>query len=227
MKKNLLFLLALTLMFSSCLKDEQNYSTLSVTYPTYGYRLLMADQTRDSICFKSTESGTLKSNADWLTLERNTFNNTLGSDYIVTWSFPVTLQPNTTGVTRYATVTVQGGEYESGAYYLQTKRLGVTRPTRFYTTDLKADSICTLTDSALTLVDSIQFTTYDAWSLQVQDASWLTAAQTSGTKGAHTIRLTLEPNTSSEDRYNNIVLTSVLGINDTIPVKQVGRNQNL
>lgn len=224
MKKIYLLILVTLAVMTSCLKGEQTNSGMYVYYPST-VRILMADQSLDSICFMTTESGYLTTDTSWMRVAtgRDTFKNTYPG-YYVNWSIPVTFKPNLTGAPRFGAVKIYSGLYQgAGANYVQVRCLGVTRPSRYYNRNTMMDSTAVLTDSAYACVDSVTFTMYSDWTLTIKDTSWLhSLSATSGHSGVHIHKLLFDKNMSAIHRENMLYLTSSTGVKDTIPVKQLG-----
>ena len=224
MKKSLVILPLAILAFVACGDNESHYT--EILYPSNRSRIVLADQTRDSLVFMSTDSWRLSTNAtEWCSFNASdaSFNNKYQNTWVSFW-IPLTFTPNTTGKLRQASIFVDGGESSNGAYYFQVPFLGISRPIRYVTSDLSSDSLYTLNIQASATLDSISFRAYGDWTLSIQDGSWMSLDKTAGSPGEEQVVLTIEPNGLGIDRTDTIVLTSN-GVRDSIPVLQRGQKE--
>jgi len=222
MKKTSFLFAAAALALASCGDGDGNeMHYIEMLYPSSHAAVVMADQTSDSLVFASTDSWWLTSSADWCTFdpEYKHVENPYQGSWLSCKMF-LTFTPNTTGQTRYAILSIDGGESRNGATYAQVPYLGITRPQRLVSSDLMTDSLYTLTLAAEAERDSVCFRTYSTWTLKTTAAEpWLTLSTAEGRADKHIVYLTMTANTTTAERRDTLVLVSN-GVADSIPVVQ-------
>lgn len=218
MKKILFPLLAIGVMMVSCIEDKGNH--LTQIFSPNGIGILFADQTLDTLKYHTTEKHKLITSADWLEADDDIISSIkFQEETVYGLEILIRFEPNTTGEPRTGSVKIDAGDYSTGAYFTQLPYLKVTRPARIINGNtLEVIQYGPLADSAFVTVDSISFTTYDAWTLST--GKWATPEQWNGPAGTHTVRLNLQPYESTEaDRMDTLLLTSN-GVTDSIPLLQ-------
>ncbi len=140
------------------------------------------------ISFTTNQTWTASSDQSWCNLSQTT-----GSKGTV--SFDVTLAENTTPNERTVTITVKAGTV--------TKKITITQPAA----DPVKLELNTTSFSIKTEGQSIQipFTTNQEWTA-TSDQSWCTLSAASGDRGNQTLTVTIEKNTTPEDRMGTITL---------------------
>lgn len=220
MKHSHLLILASLLLLGACGNGTGSHFT-EIVYPASRYRIVMADQTSDSLVIASTDSWNLLNDAsEWCHYpsEFNYFNNKYSNTWL-TINVPLTFDVNTTGKVRSALLKVDGGESTNAAYFSQVPFLGISRPMRIVSNDLTQQQVYPLELAAESTLDSVAFTVYADWTLVPRKGSWLTLEVTQGQAGDHVVNLTVVPNTSAEERKDTLLLRSN-GVQDTIFIVQ-------
>lgn len=226
MKKSIFTLLASALLLGACGKGNESHYT-DVLYPSTRYRLVMADQTSDSLVFASTDSWILTNSAEaWCSFPKEyaSFNNKYSNTWVVT-SVPLTFQVNTTGKLRSALLKIDAGESSNAAYYSQVPFLGISRPQRLVSNDLTEVETYPLKLKAAATLDSVSFNAYGDWTLNPLGGTWVVPQATEGTAGHRIVNLTIEPNTLATERLDTLILISN-GVQDSIFVIQEGVKQS-
>lgn len=238
MKKPLLFsslcaLTALTVAVSSCDKDTYRHG-ISVLYPA-PVTVLFADQTEDSVVFTTFDSYAVTSfQNDWLKvlhseahpskarIENNYYNNYICSVYLQA-------QPNTGDAPRNGYVDIHsfGNDWDetARAMYYQFNWHNISKPAPSYVYDEQRNvTNCSFTglDSATQVVDTLRFYAYDKWTLTPHEGSFVKSSLVSGEAGYQTILLSVEPNTSTEERATSMSLLSQNGAKTLIHFRQAG-----
>lgn len=219
MKKTPLYFLLAALLTACGDGNESHYT--DIIYPSARNLVVFADQTTDSLVFASTDSWTLtSSDPSWCTFDEsyasfsNPYNNTWVEQKVV-----LNFTPNTTGSVRESVLKIDGGESSNAAYIAQVPFLGIGRPTRYASSDLRTDTIVSLTLSNSACNDSVVFRVYSDWTLVATDGSWYSLSKTSGTAGDVIVYLTATENTNTTERKDTLRLTSN-GVEDFIPLLQ-------
>ena len=220
MKKTIFLWFVPALFFLACGNGNEAHYT-EVLYPSSRSKVIMADQTKDSLVIASTDSWKLMTTApEWCTFpsEAGSFTN----KYPNTWfqvSLPINFKVNDTGKLRTGIIHIDGGESTNAAYYMQVPFLGIARPQRIVSSDLTENKMSELQLLSTSTRDSIAFTVFSDWTLVPLTGTWLSLETAQGPAGEHTVYLTLHPNTTTAERRDTILLTSN-GITDSIPVLQ-------
>lgn len=206
---------------------------VSLLRPASGqYAVLYADQVVDSVMFATFDSYRTFTNEAWITIDSKWASQSITNSYWGYWqvAVPLTFTPNTTGETRLGQVAVNSYGDDNWnqtvtAAFLQLGWLNVVRPAAVYPTytDYPRKASFTQKDSATQVTDSLMFCVYDDWTLTT-DASYIHLAITSGSKGSHTVRYTLDANDASEDREASVNLVCN-GVTQPIRIQQKGRKQ--
>lgn len=232
MKKFLLFAVATAaFLFTSCNK-ESTYHTLGIVYPTqFSSAVIYADQKVDSITFQTTDEVRLDPTNNWILIDDSLRHIQVENYYRLVYvlTLPVRFAANTTGEIRQGEVKVSStgdNDWDQSAYasYTQLPWHKIYRPAPAYSyADYQIkDAKFELTDSATQAVDTLRFTTYENWTLT--DAEFAHPASLSGKPGNQTVLLTIDPNTTAEERTSTIVLES-RGVKTNIFVKQEGKKE--
>lgn len=224
MRKSHIILLFSVLLLGSCGKGNESHYT-TILYPSTHYRIVMADQTSDSLVVSSTDTWNLSNSApDWCHYpsEYSRFVNKYSNTWIEV-SIPLTFDVNTTGKVRSVLLSLDADESSNAAYYAQVPFLGISRPMRVVSNDLTEQKIYPLELIASSTLDSVSFSVYADWTLVPLNGNWLTPAATQGKAGENLVNLTVTPNTSVSDRSDTLLLRSN-GVQDTIFVIQRGTN---
>lgn len=219
MKKTLFYFLT-AFCLAACGDGNESHYT-DIIYPYTRSLVVFADQTTDSLVFASTDSWTLtSSDPSWCTFDEMyaSFKNPYKNAW-VTQKIILDFTPNTTGTVRESVLKIDGGESTNAAYYAQVPFLGISRPTRFASSDLRTDSITSLTLPSTASSDSVAFRVYSNWTLVPKDGSWLTLSRTSGNRGDIIVFLSATENTNTTERKDTLWLTSN-GVVDFIPILQ-------
>ena len=238
---------ALTSMLVSC-KNESGVHLSRFIYPAstsnpyyLGYMPLYADQPSDSIFFATTENWQLRTDYygggdGWLIIPEDLKSTTfkMEPNTIYYMAGPIVLQPNTTGRKRRVIITLDAGDYDCNAGFIQLPYLSISRPYRYVITTTtqtsldSRDSLATLFARATTEQDSICFTVHAAWTLKAKDGTWLTLEKSQGDAGSQAVRFTLQQNTTSTSRSDTLLLSTYgvgnatdQAIVDTITVTQL------
>ena len=232
MKKAFAFM-AFVMMLTACDKETYRHA-ISVLRPSSGrYGVAYADQPSDSIVFSTFDSyRAIVGSAPWLTIDPQMAQCEIPNNYWYCWEvvLPLDLQPNTSGETRDAVVSINtygADDWNQTVQvgYLQLGWLNVTRPVAnvgTYTSfPRKADFL--LTDSATQVADSLVFSVYGDWSVSTT-STFIHLAQTEGVKGNNVVHFTLDVNEDTSDRNDTIKLTS-RGVTTPIAIKQTGKKE--
>lgn len=204
-------------VLSSCNKSEIENHELVIDYPYNYLSFLFADQTEDSLVFRTFDSYVASPfKADWITI-------TAGASYDVSYDpynvyyfkSLLAFDQNTTGRTRYGYVQLDSYDKNVLAAYVQFGFLDINHPAPTYHPEISAvpDSASfALQVAADALTDSICFTVSQPWTLRFDDGadqSWVTLGRTSGQPGHNNIALSLNRNTEgTEPRTTSLVLKS-------------------
>lgn len=210
----------------SCNKDTSLHAT-SVDYPYNS--ILYADQTLDSIIFRTTDSWSLSTPYPWIHIEGRT-EGTIKNDrsmYIIKNN--VTFDENTTDSTRIGHIQLSS-HYNAAALYIQFGFINITHPAytvkHYYgTTNVPTKVAFTVADSANVTSDSICFNARNRWTLELKNEgsqAWVTASKTAGNAGKQSIMLTMSKNPNTTDRETKAVLTSGEVKNEII-IRQFGK----
>lgn len=224
-------LMGLSVLFlGSCVKDSYRHGA-ELVHPAAGYySILYADQTEDSVVFNSFDSYTVSTDASWIKVDSAMAAMKVENSYWYWYEFhvPLTMTPNTTGISREGIVNVKSfGDDDWNttlqASYLQLPCHNVLRPAPDYGeyTTYPKTATFELKDSAFVVLDSLKFHAYDDWTLSQQSEDFVHFNVTSGTKGMQVIKLTLDENTASKDRVEKLTLTSKSGFSTEIKVTQL------
>ncbi len=228
--KKLLYSIAIVLGFISCGKDMENHG-ITIYRPTAATTFFYADAAKDSVVFTTFDSYESSSSQDWLVLDPTRRGASLPNTYydIYVVAVPFTVQPNTTGTSRTTLVTVHnfGKDWDQNVSveYVQFGWHNILRPIPEYASQnsrLPETATFVLQDTATQLRDSIIFSVNDAWTLTASD--FVTPEVTSGNGGMDTVRLTLTPNTTGEERTTTMYLQSG-GVTTPVQVKQAAKKQ--
>ncbi|MBP3712868.1 MAG: BACON domain-containing protein [Bacteroidaceae bacterium] len=200
----LLLACSLTAFLASCADNSERHELTPVEQPF----VLYADQTVDSLSFFTFDSWSVVSQDEWIAVDGDSH---LDFDYDNTrrYLFRVylKLQPNTTGETRAGTVLVKSYDYAFSAPFVQLGILNLSHPA--YTADTPFDEYgiiprtahYELVDSAHWTEDSICFTVQNSWNLLFPDEKpdWISLDRTAASAGQYSVKLTLEPNTDTDN----------------------------
>ena len=228
--KKLFLGVALTLALVAC-NQETSQHYISVIYPSSGSMFAVyADHTRDSIVLLTYDSYrcSLLGGSEWLTLSEEWKEQNLANTYYSMYriAIPVDMTPNTTGVSREATVSINnyGVDWNQTIYtgFYQYGWLDVSRPFPEIMTSENEQrrALFELKDSAAQVTDSICFRTERAWTLTSKQ-NLVAMDKTSGEGGEEKtmVKLTLTPNLPDKERIDTLVLQSN-GVTTPIYVKQ-------
>lgn len=215
---------------SSCSDDQYNHSFV-VVRPLSSQAIAYADATVDTIRVNTTDAYTVRSTAPWMAIaagsEANNLKYMYGGIY-VNEPIALTLEANTTGKTRQGYVEIQtkgddGWAQTVNVMLTQYGWLNVLRPAARYTTAdaATATALFERTDSAATTLDSIAFNVSGDWTLTASQPSNVHPATTSGPKGRHTVRLTLDANTSQTDTLHSVLTLMSRGVATAITIHQL------
>lgn len=222
---SLIFMGVLT--FFSCAKEPENHR-LTVVYPVN--KVFYADHMEDSICFYTFDSWKIIQAPDWVTFTDATEgNDKYYHNLLRYYGVKYRIDPNTTGKTRVGRFAIRSYEYTAGTYAPQVGWLDISYPEgqieKYNDIYNIPDSLSfTVKDSSYTETDSICFKVESSWTLNYAEPSvqqWVTFDQDFGRSGSHKVNLTLEPNTSTEPRETDLVLTCA-GVKNIITVRQSG-----
>ena len=234
--KPLLLLCSSIFFLVSCLSDPETHQLALVT----GNSLLFADQTEDSVKFYTFDSWQTTPQSDWISIAGDSRGD-IKYDYSKRYlcRVDVSLKPNTTGCTRQGRVLIESYEYSSYAFFTQLGMLDVRHPDYtvkeyFDISTLLPETVeHVLIDSTGSGVDSICFRVYKDWTLTFEDSAkpdWIDwGTNTSeiidekkigGRPGRNRVNLTLEPNTTENERETTLLLTSGEVVNP-ITVRQL------
>lgn len=233
MKKFLLLAVAsATILFTSCNK-ESTYHTLGIVYPTqFSSAVIYADQKVDSITFQTTDEVRLDPTNNWILIDDSLRHIQVENYYRLVYvlTLPVRFAANTTGEIRQGEVKVSStgdNDWDQSAYasYTQLPWHKIQRPAPAYAYEDYQIKGCKfeITDSASQACDTLRFTTYDDWTLT--DAEFAHPTKLSGKPGYQIVLLSVDPNTTAEERTSTITLES-RGVKTNIFVKQEGTKDN-
>lgn len=223
MKKGLLLAASAALMLSSCIENNGTHYT-EILYPSQGGKILYADQTNDSLKFITFDSWSLdtmyrSTSKLWLNLDPSDLaGNDVPEGFYVNKTVKFTFEPNTSDTIKVVSLVLNSNNYKFESMYYQVDYLNIQRPTMDKNYNFE------LTDSAITIRDSISFVAYGDWNLEVvnpEETTWIKPTKTEGTQGVHTVPLELEGNSSEAARLATLRLTSN-GASTPILIKQMG-----
>lgn len=201
---------------------------MGVNYPQ-GIALIDADQLMDSVVFSTTDNFQLSSNASWMMVPDSMKSGRVQNYYRVVWqvSSPLLFEPNTTGRMRTAQLSINctGSDdwnQTSTATYTQVHWLNITSPSPNYAYNegVITDAAFLLTDSATQVSDTLRFSVHGNWTLT--EGTFVHPSTGEGEPGTQKVALTIDPNPTTGERQEQIVLTSN-GVSTPITVKQTGR----
>lgn len=197
--------------------------------PERGTVYLFADEKADSLVFSTTDSWTVTSLHDWITVVGDAHLDLAHYNTSVHFSVPLLFQPNTTGKTRSGLLHVASNGNDFYAPFVQFGTLEVTYPgdtiESFLDEPNRIPEVARhiLNVSSTSTADSVWFNVHNPWQLQYVDnpaPDWLTFDKSGGASGRHRILLTLTENTDSEnERTLSLKLTSG-EVTDFITVRQ-------
>ncbi len=212
--KLMLPVLALVALVAACGKGNEYHQTRFLR-PGESALYVFADQQRDSVSFVSTESYVLSSNVSWCEVANGyeslniPYSNALVDCYA--W---LEFEANTTGEQRGGILHLGAGDYSIDAYFVQLPYLCVTSPSRF------SQELLPLTCEATAEQATLKFKVFATWTLALEEeADWLQLEKTAGSEGEQEVGLTLQPNTTTEDRTATLILTS-RGVTEKITIIQ-------
>lgn len=194
------------ILLSACNKDSYNH-TVAVVHPQIGL-VHYADQTSDSIIFQTFDSYEIKSLVDWIhTNDRfDPAKKKLNNQYYYYFlgKVGIDIEPNATGKCRvgYVNVRSYGDDWDktARALFYQYSWHNVTKPfPQYRLANNMPDSVSYVSrKSAECLADTIKFTAYLDWNIEVPQNSFVHPVTTSGRAGDQTVRLEFDENTSTE-----------------------------
>ncbi len=220
MKKTLFLLLAVA-TFVACNEDSYRHE-MTLTHPTQGSlgAYVYADQPKDSVVFLTFDSYQATSQNSWITVDPDLAAMKIENSYWAIWqiAIPLTFEPNTSGETRYGTVsirnygddwnvTVTAGYLQLGWHQVTSGNEVVDTYTEVYNSSYPTTAHYAMSEAAGQVSDTLSFTVYDTWELEY-DPQFLTLETTEGGAGHNVVNMTLEENESSEDRSAEIFLKS-------------------
>lgn len=204
------------ILFSSCNKESYNHA-VAIIYPGPGL-VHYADQQSDSIIFNTFDSYEVKTLSEWMhTTDRfdspqKKLNNLYY--YYFLGKVEVMMEPNATGKCRFGYVSVRsygdGWDQTAKTYFYQYAWHNITKPNPIYRLAYSIpDSVSFVSRKpADCLADTLKFTTYLDWKIEVPQNSFVHPVTLSGNAGNHTIRLEFDENTSAEDDSVQIKLVT-------------------
>lgn len=214
------------LTFTSCKKDSY-YHTMSVQYPV-GYKAIYADQIVDSVVFVTTDNFQVSSNVNWVSIKSSDASGEIRNVYRTVWevAVPIYFAANTEGKLRTAEITIHtwgNDDWDNSARvaFTQFHWLDIYRPVPEYAwkNNMQSDAKFELTDSATQVSDTLKFYVHDIWTLT--DGSSFAHPQTiTGQAGENTVVLSLDANTTGEERKDSIVLSTLNGASTKIKIIQ-------
>lgn len=227
--KRIIYLASLlcVIFLSSCNKEPYNHA-VAVLYPSIGFVYHYADQTSDSILFQTFDSYEVKSQSDWMHVNEtyDSPKKTIQNGYYFYYIGKVGLdmEPNTTGKCRYGYVTVRsygddGWDQTAVGSYYQYAWHNITKPTPKYwfTNNMPDSARFELKVAAECEADSLIFTSYLDWQLEVPSNSFVHPVKTNGGSGIQIIKLDFDENKTNQlDSVELKLITTPQGIETPI-----------
>ena len=238
MKKYILSMTAaiMALVVTSCQNEGSYYHLSELVYPTaYQPGIIYADQYEDSVKFNCTDIFKVApKETSWISVDADVATGAIQYSYLVGWEVkvPLNIEQNTTGTTRtgYVTVRTYGDDWDRTltASYMQLPWIHIIMPAADIT---YAEESPYLPVSAVFNDEYAANETSGTIVFEASGEGWTLAGGTfvhiadedrNGIKGKQTIALTLDANESTEERTDNLILTSG-GISNTITITQLGK----
>lgn len=238
MRKYILSMMAAAMAFvvTSCHDEGSYYHLASLVYPTaYQPGIIYADQYEDSVKFNCTDRFRVAPlETSWISVDPSEASGAIQYSYLVGWEVkvPLNIEQNTTGTTRtgYVTVRTYGEDWDRTltASYIQLPWVNIMVPAAEITYEeeppyLPVSATFNAEYAANETSGTIVFeASGETWTLTDGTFVHIAEENKNGDKGKQTIALTLDANESTEERTDNLVLTSG-GISNTITIKQLGK----
>ena len=239
MKKCILSLTVamIVLVVASCHNEGVYYHLSELVYPTqYQPGIIYADQYEDSVKFNCTDIFHVApaGETNWISVDADVATGKIQYSYLVGWEVKVLLNiaSNTEGTTRmgYVTVRTYGDDWDRTltASYMQLPWINIIVPAADITyaeespylpvsAKFKAEYAANETSGTIVFEAS-----GESWTLT--GGTFVHYTEDSGIKGKQTIALTLDANETTEERTDNLILTSG-GISNTITITQQGKEE--
>lgn len=197
-------LIGVLVALTSCSSKSEFHSTSFAENIIY----MFADQTEDTIHVIYTDPWTLTSDNPWLKPEVTSGKLSSQMYNLETRAIAIKAQPNTTGQTRLAVLTLRGDDVAQMPVY-QIPYLNILTPDPVVTGETEADRKA---DYTLTLADSIEqtiirFHVYGDATLS-SNAEWLVPDSTEFTPGLHAVGVRTGRNRTGSMRSGVLMLTS-------------------
>lgn len=221
--------LAAATVFASCEggKDERHYTAVGKQYIE-----TFADQVTDSLKVQSYDSWTLTNQNDWFKVLCGTQTDNISvkvpASTLMQNTLYISLTPNTTGQTRYASLQVSSSYGSTvSTTLMQYPFLNVQRPAPVTSSATHTTTFTATLAAKPTGTQTVVFTVYtEGATLASSDESWLKPEKTEGFKAGEqtTVSLSVEENTSAQERTATLTLTSG-GVSTPITVTQQGTGE--
>ena len=224
MKKYLFTAVAASLMILAGCNKESYYHEMSILRPGQ-VAVTFADQPMDTLIFRTTDSFTISSNADWLSVPDSMKAGDIQNYYRYMWQVvsAVLLKPNTTGEMRTGQLSIHtwGDDWDktNTATFQQVPWLNIVRPVPAYSykNNVITGAFFIAEDSATQVTDTLQFQVYGDWTLT--DGKFVHPKVMSGEAGTISVAVDIDPKTDSAERRDSLTLTSC-GVTTGIVFKQ-------
>ncbi|MBQ8098859.1 MAG: hypothetical protein IJ244_04990 [Bacteroidaceae bacterium] len=234
MKSKLLILTVAAIgLLASCGKETAyTYAELGFLPISNGPVLVYADQTVDTVTVVATNSWELKANNSWITLDPAYSSRTQSGARTISTKCPILFETNRSGQVRYGSLQLSDGDNTVGRAYLQTFWLDIIEPA-ISIKHTKASSSYSIYDfddissisfqktvPADSLTASVIFSIYAPSATLSTTASWIEPQSQEFRKGTHYVALSLQPNTTGNQREATLTLTTSTGISNDITLIQ-------
>lgn len=223
---------SLIVLMTGCDKESYRHA-IGIVYPAGG-NIVYADQVEDSVVFYTFDSYEVTPTSDWIQTNykyaepKKKFANA----YYYSWMFRVGLDiaPNMDGKCRYGFVSVQsqgddGWSQTVGTAFYQYAWHNIGKPYPKYriTNEMPDSASFALRVAATCEADTLLFTTYQDWKLEVPAESFVHPVSVSGKAGAQVVRLEFDENTKTEpDSVELKLVTPEFGITTPILIHRKG-----
>lgn len=226
MKKfSLVSLVAALLGFASCSSDSSMTMDQLGLYPivSNGYQYVYADQTVDSVTVVATQPFTLKidGNPQWMSLSKDQGRWNWSAHAAENRQLFLYFTPNTTNEVRTTIIRLSDAVYSVGRPVIQTYWLNVTTPQAAFTNKESMQGVYFMQtvdrDSTST---QFNFNIHEASAVLTTASDWVEPSRYVAKKGANTVNLTFEKNTTGNDRDAVYELMTESDITTKITLRQ-------
>lgn len=219
---------------SSCKKETYRH-VIALDYPN-GAKICYADQIKDSIIFNTFDSYEVTPQSNWIktNYDYGMSSSKISNTYYVAFNVTVgiNISPNNTGKCRIGFVGIKSycedWDQTINATFCQYAWHNINRPSGIYSfaDGMTSSARFELREAGNCKSDSIEFTTYLDWDIEVPENSFVHPVKTYGRAGNQVVRLNFDENTSYKlDSVELKLITPDYGIETPIWIYRNPKNK--